>query len=138
MEIGTSFAALDLTSEERFVTLRKELGVTTFGLNQLNLMPGDASRIHRHRRQEEVYIVLEGELTLSVEGEEYTMPVGSAARVAPDARRQLINRGDIKLVFLALGGAEEHNGRDGEAFASWADEAPSEPRDVPFPERGSV
>jgi hypothetical protein len=36
-------------------------------------------------------------------------------------------------VLLALGGAAEHQGRDGEAFASWDDESPKSPQELPIP-----
>ena len=48
MESGVSYAALDTDTEERFVPLRRMLGVTTFGLNQIILRPGQRGRIHRH------------------------------------------------------------------------------------------
>lgn len=138
MENGVGYARLDDSSPERFVTLRKELGVTTFGLNQMLLRPGQASRIHRHARQEEVYVVLRGELTLLVEREERVLGAGEVVRVAPEVRRQLVNRGAELLVLLALGGAQPHDGRDGEAFGSWDVEEPAQPRDVPLPEDGSI
>jgi hypothetical protein len=37
------------------------------------------------------------------------------------------------LVLLALGGAAEHQGRDGEAFTSWDDESPVSPQELPMP-----
>src|SRR4051812_3609348 len=63
MESGVAFARLDPDAEERFLPLRRMLGVTSFGLNQILLRPGQRGRIHRHTRQEEVYIVLAGTLT---------------------------------------------------------------------------
>ncbi len=119
MEDGTTRARLEPESPERFVALRRELGVSTFGINQIVLQPGQRGRIHRHERQEEVYLVLEGELTLVVEGEETALARGELIRVAPALRRQLVNRGPQPVVLLALGGDGEHRGRDGEAFASW-------------------
>ncbi|HEX4107462.1 MAG TPA: cupin domain-containing protein, partial [Solirubrobacteraceae bacterium] len=99
------------------------------------LQPGQGHRIHRHQRQEEVYIVLEGELTLTIEGsEEHVVEPGSVVRVAPDLRRQLVNKGSERLLMVAIGGAEEHNGRDAEAFLSWEDTEPRSPADVPFPD----
>src|SRR4051795_13121700 len=83
METGVAFAALDPDHGERFLPLRRMLGVTSFGLNQLILRPGQRSRIHRHREQEEVYLVLAGTLTLSVEGSERELGQGELARVAP-------------------------------------------------------
>ena len=64
METGIAFAALDYGTGERFERLRQQLGVSTFGLNQIVLQPGQRGRIHRHARQEEVYLVLDGTLTL--------------------------------------------------------------------------
>jgi quercetin dioxygenase-like cupin family protein len=133
METGLSFADLDPESQERFVTLRRDLGVSTFGLNQIRLLPRQRGRIHRHARQEEVYLVLEGTLTLIVEGEEHVLQRGRLVRVAPDLRRQLVNAGNEPVLLIALGGAEEHVGRDGEAFSSWEDAEPAPPQQVPMP-----
>src|SRR3954451_7355529 len=130
MERGIARTRLDLDAAERFVPLRRQLGVTTFGLNQLVLQPGQRSRIHRHETQEEVYLVLDGTLTLLVEGEEQTLEQGDVIRVAPVLRRQLVNRGPGRLVLLALGGAGEHVGRDGEAFAAWDDERGVSPQQL--------
>jgi quercetin dioxygenase-like cupin family protein len=134
MESGIARTRLDLTTGERFVTLRRHLGVTSFGMNQLVLAPGQRGRIHRHAQQEEVYLVLEGTLTLLAEGEEHALARGELIRVAPDVRRQLVNRGPDRLVLLALGGAGEHAGRDAEAFTSWEDERGAPPQEVPLPE----
>ena len=124
---------LDPDHQERFLSLRRALGVTSFGMNQIVLQPGQRGRIHRHTRQEEVYLVLEGRLCLIVEGEESHVGEGELVRVAPSVRRQLVNRGPGRLVLLALGGAGEHQGRDGEAFASWTQAEGVNPQDLPLP-----
>jgi uncharacterized cupin superfamily protein len=134
MDAGIARSRLDPEVGERFVSLRRQLGVTTFGINQLVLQAGQRGRIHRHARQEEVYLVLEGRLTLLVEGEEHALERGELVRVAPELRRQLVNRGPARLVLLALGGAEEHVGRDGEAFASWDDERGLPPQQLALPD----
>jgi mannose-6-phosphate isomerase-like protein (cupin superfamily) len=133
MESGTARTRLDPDPGERFVALRRRLGVTSFGLNQIVLQPGERGRIHRHARQEEVYLVLEGTLTLVVEAEESELERGELVRVAPDLRRQLTNRRPERLVLLALGGDGEHEGRDGEAFTSWEDTTGAPPQEVPLP-----
>jgi uncharacterized cupin superfamily protein len=133
MEDGTSRTRLNPDCGERFLPLRRQLGVTSFGMNQLVLEPGQRGRIHRHRRQEEVYLVLEGKLTIALEGEETDLGSGELIRVAPLVRRQLINRGPGRVVLLAFGGAEEHQGRDGEAFGSWSDEQPLTPQELAMP-----
>ena len=136
MDEGVSYARIEFGDGERFATLRRELGVSGFGINALAFEPGQRGRIHRHERQEEVYVVLEGELTLAIESEERTLAPRELARVAPEVRRQLINQGSQRLVILALGGAAgEHAGRDGQAYESWdvpIDEG-RPPQEVPLP-----
>jgi uncharacterized cupin superfamily protein len=135
MEERTTRTTLDanLEPDQRFVPLRRQLGVSTFGLNLIILTPGQRGRIHRHGSQEEVYLVLDGELTLFIEGEESKLSEGELIRVAPDVRRQLLNRGPAELRLLALGGSNEHQGRDGEAFESWEDTEGAPPQEIPLP-----
>jgi uncharacterized cupin superfamily protein len=133
MEEGTARTKLDPDIEDRFVPLRRQLGVRSFGINQIVLQPGQRGRIHRHHRQEEVYLVLEGELSLVIEGEDSQLQQGELVRVAPALRRQLVNRGPGRVVLLALGGDGEHEGRDGEAFGSWEDKSGASPQEVPLP-----
>ena len=129
-----AFATLALTGDERFQSLRRELGVSSFGINLITLNPGERGRIHAHERQEEVYLVIEGELTLVVEGEEHALGRGRLARVGPSVRRQLVNKGPERLALLALGGSGEHTGRDGRAWESWDEEGEGRPpQDVPLP-----
>jgi mannose-6-phosphate isomerase-like protein (cupin superfamily) len=134
MEDGTARARLQDDAENRFIRLRAERGVTSFGLNQIVLHPGQRGRIHGHARQEEVYVVLAGTLSLVVEGEETTLERGDLIRVAPDVRRQLVNRGPGDLHLLAIGGAGEHEGRDGRAYSAWDDTEPVSPQEMPMPE----
>src|SRR5690242_11159871 len=133
METGVSYSKLDPEHEERFLSLRRELGVTTFGINQILLRPGQRGRIHLHHHQEEVFLVLGGTLTLGVEGEERDLTQGEIVRVAPNVKRQLVNRGSENCLILALGAANEHVGRDGEAFTSWDQETGAPPQEVPLP-----
>ena len=133
MEDGTTTTRLDPDVGERFLPLRRQLGVSSFGMNQIVLEPGQRGRIHRHLRQEEVYLVLDGRLTLVIESEPTELGEGELIRVGPRVRRQLVNYGPGRVVLLALGGAGEHQGRDGEAFASWADDSPTSPQDMPLP-----
>lgn len=133
MEDGVGFTQIDLDSGERFQALRRELGVSTFGLNLILLQPGQVGRIHRHEHQEEVYLVLDGELSLSIEGEEHVLGQGALARVAPSVRRQLVNRRPQRVVLLALGGATDHTGRDGVAYVDWDDSTGASPQEIPLP-----
>jgi mannose-6-phosphate isomerase-like protein (cupin superfamily) len=132
-EDGVRVTELVAEGEDRFQRLRRELGVTAFGLNLIRLRPRQRGRIHRHERQEEVYLVLEGTLTLEVEGEPRELGKGALARVPPAVRRRLSNRGEELLLLLAIGGAQPHEGRDGRAFTSWDDHEGAAPQDIPLP-----
>jgi uncharacterized cupin superfamily protein len=132
---GITFAGLDRDHGERFQALRRELGLSSFGMNLMVLQPRQQGRIHAHERQEEVYVVLEGELTVVVEQVAHVLGPNRVARVAPAVRRQLINAGSERVVLLALGGAGEHVGRDGIAWTSWVDDVPGRPpQEVPLPD----
>jgi mannose-6-phosphate isomerase-like protein (cupin superfamily) len=134
VEQGTARTRIPAEAPERFTPLRRELGVSSFGMNLITLQPRQRGRIHRHGHQEEVYLVLEGTLTLVIERDQSELGRGELVRVAPELRRQLVNRGPEPLVVLALGGSGEHAGRDGEAFESWDVESGAPPQDVPLPE----
>jgi uncharacterized cupin superfamily protein len=133
--MDVAFGRLDPDSGERFQRLRNDLGVSTFGMNLIVLQPRQRGRIHRHEVQEEDFLVLEGELTLGLDGEERVLGVSELVRVGPAVRRQLVNRGSARTVVLALGGSGEHMGRDGLAWESWDDDGPGRPpQEVPLPE----
>jgi mannose-6-phosphate isomerase-like protein (cupin superfamily) len=134
MEPDVTHAALDAETGERFQLLRRELGVTGFGINLIVLQPRERGRIHAHEHQEEVYLVLAGELTLGIEGEERVLAANEIVRVGPAVRRQLVNAGDTRLVLLALGGSGQHVGRDGKAWESWDEGGEGRPpQEVPLP-----
>lgn len=131
-----TFARLDPAPGERFLTLRRELGVESFGINLLVLQPRQRGRVHDHDLQEEVYVVIDGELTLLLGGgEEHRLARGAVARVPPGVRRQLANKGPEPAQVLALGGAGKHVGRDGKAWESFDEEGEGRaPQDTPLPD----
>ena len=99
------------------MALRRQLGVTSFGINQIVLQPGQRGRIHRHERQEEVYLVLDGEIEFRLgegEGETVTLGRGGVVRVAPATVRSLRNTAtDAEAVYFAVGAQGGYVGRDG-------------------------
>lgn len=127
-------ARLDAEPENRFARLGRELGLSALGFNVITLEPRQRLRIHVHADQEEVYAVLEGALTLVVEGEETTYATGDVVRVPPPLKRQIVNRGPDRLRLIAVGGAGEHERWDATAYRSWDNDEGGDPRDIPFPE----
>ncbi len=133
MSDDLSVTRLDLNPPDRFQSLRRELGVSTFGLNLIVLRPGQRGRIHTHERQEEVFLVIAGRLSVLTGAEERDLEQGELIRIAPHVRRQLVNRGPDDVAVLAMGSANPHEGRDGRAYDTWEDTDGRAPQDVPLP-----
>jgi uncharacterized cupin superfamily protein len=134
-DVDVNRAKIDLESVGEFQRLRRDLGVETFGINALVLRPGQRMRVHIHQKQEEVYLVLEGELNLVVEGEGVKLRTGDLARVGPSTRRQLTNPTQERVVLLALGGSGKHETRDALAWTNWEETGDGKPpQEVPLPE----
>jgi mannose-6-phosphate isomerase-like protein (cupin superfamily) len=135
-DTGFTRTSLTLDGGERFVSLRRPLELSGIGMNLIILAAGQRGRVHDHERQEEVYLVWEGTLTLIVERESHDLGPGELARVGPGVRRQLVNRGPARCAIVALGATPgAHEGRDGLAWASWDDtQPPRTPQDVPLPD----
>lgn len=135
-ERGVGRERIDNSETERFRSLRKPLGLTSFGLNQMTMLPGQRGRIHRHEHQEEVFLVLEGTLTVELEGarEPLELDAGELLRIAPELKRQLSNQGSETVQLIAIGGYGNHEGRDGIAFTDWDQLHGAPPQEVPLPE----
>ena len=135
-DTGFTRTAITTDGDERFVSLRRPLETSGIGMNLIILTPGQRGRVHDHTRQEEVYLVWEGVLTLIVEGEPHDLARGELARVGPGVRRQIVNLGPERVTIVALGATPgSHEGRDGVAWASWDDSGPgAAPQEVPLPE----
>jgi mannose-6-phosphate isomerase-like protein (cupin superfamily) len=83
--------------------LRDELGCEHHGLTVVDAEPGWEGPEHDHDEDhEEVYFLVEGEATITVDGEEVAMETGDAVRVSPAATRQLTN-GDTQSQFVITG-----------------------------------
>jgi uncharacterized cupin superfamily protein len=132
---GITFATIDRESVERYQSLRRSLQATNLGINVMVLAPGQRARIHAHDHQEEIYLILEGQLTLVVEGVEHVLGPDQLARVASATRRQLANAGTQRVVLIALGASGEHAGRDARAWRSWQEDGPGlPPQEVALPD----
>jgi uncharacterized cupin superfamily protein len=90
----------------RFRPARQALGVTSWGMNVLELDPGCSGypeHDHESEGHEEVYLVLRGSIVLQTDGNERTLSQGDFVRVAPETRRKFVTR-EQGATILALGG----------------------------------
>jgi uncharacterized cupin superfamily protein len=114
---GWAIATLDGLGEgPGFRKVREPLGVTEFGVNAIVLPPAYTSRRHFHERQQELYLVLEGEIEFELGEERHTLGPGGLARVDPPTVRSLRNTSETEeAVYFCVGGRGGYVGRDGQA-----------------------
>ena len=100
----------DLGEGPGFRKVRAQLGVTAFGVNAVVIPPGYTTGRHYHDRQQELYLVLDGEI-------EFEFGEGGVARVDPATHRRLRNTSDTDdAVYFCVGGDGGYVGRDGHAL----------------------
>lgn len=87
--------------------LAKQLGARQLGARLWRLRPGQASTKHRHRSQEELYVLLEGKGRVRVGGELLTLEPLSAVAIEPGTVRQLFNDTDGEQLWLVVGAPPE-------------------------------
>ena len=114
---GYAVADLDQLGEGYgFRKIRRELGVSAFGINALVLPPGYETGVHYHEQQEELYFVHRGEVEFRFgDGSRHVLGPGGLARVDPGTHRALRNTGDTDAVVVVAGGKDGYVGRDGQA-----------------------
>jgi (S)-ureidoglycine aminohydrolase len=80
---------------EVWVLVRKSLGVSSFGVNLVELPAGGGIPEHDEtgRDQEEIFYVVAGSPTLVVDGTDHPLRPGSCARLDPELRRTVRNDG---------------------------------------------
>ncbi len=84
--------------------LRDELDTENLGVTVLDADPGWEGKTHDHADEghEEVYLLVEGAATVSVDGESVVLDPGDAVRVPPGSTRQIRN-GDTESKFVIAG-----------------------------------
>ena len=112
---GYALAHLDDLGEGYgFRKIRKELGVTAFGINAIVLPPGYATGRHYHDEQEETYFVHTGQVEFEFgDGSTHVLGPGGVVRVDAATVRRMRNVGDEDAIYVIAGGKDGYVGRDG-------------------------
>ncbi|HEU4943693.1 MAG TPA: cupin domain-containing protein [Solirubrobacterales bacterium] len=84
---------------------RKALGESAFGFTLVEIAPGGQIPEHDEAQsgQHELYIVLEGEATLRIAGEDHPAPAGTYASIEPPVSRTIVNRSDGPVTAFLIG-----------------------------------
>ncbi|HEY5976584.1 MAG TPA: cupin domain-containing protein [Solirubrobacterales bacterium] len=113
---GYAVAQLDGLGEgPGFRKIRKELGVTAFGVNAIVLPPTYETGSHYHDEQEELYFLHSGEIQFTFgDGTTQKLTAGGLAWVDAPTHRKVKNLSDTEeAVYVVVGGKDGYVGRDG-------------------------
>jgi uncharacterized cupin superfamily protein len=88
----------------RWQLVRRGLGVQSFGLNVVEIEQGYSIPEHNEieRDQEEVFIILEGEAVMVIDGADHPAPAGTFVRVAPTLVRTVRNDNEQPVTLLIV------------------------------------
>jgi quercetin dioxygenase-like cupin family protein len=99
------FESMEGSGDASWKLARKALGTSAFGFNLVELAPGGQIPEHDEAGsgQVELYVILEGEAVLRIEGEDHLAPAGTFASIDPPASRTILNRSDAKVTAMLIG-----------------------------------
>jgi len=99
------FESMEGSGDATWKLARKALGTSAFGFNVVEIEPGGQIPEHDEAGsgQVELYVILEGEAVLRIEGEDHPAPAGTFASIEPPASRTILNRSDSTVSALLIG-----------------------------------
>jgi len=94
----------DLEQTGNWTLVRRSLGCRSFGVNIVEIAPGDAIPEHdeTERDQEELFFVISGSPVLVIDGEDHPARPGAFARIDPAHRRTVRNDGSESSSVLIV------------------------------------
>ena len=99
------FERMEGSGECTWLLARKALGTGAFGYNLVEIAPGGQIPEHDESGsgQVELYVILEGEAVLRLDGEDHAAPAGTFASIEPAAGRTILNRSEGTVVAMLIG-----------------------------------
>ena len=99
------FESMEGSGDCTWMLARKALGTSAFGFNLVEVGPGGQIPEHAETEsgQVELYVILEGEAVLRIEGEDHSAPAGTFASIEPPASRTILNRSDGPVTAMLIG-----------------------------------
>lgn len=92
----------DLERNGNWLLARRSLGLRSFGMNLVEIAPGEQIPEHDEtgRDQEEVFLILEGSPSMLIDGMTHATPAGTLVRLDPEPKRTVVNTGDEPALVL--------------------------------------
>ena len=97
-----NYQKLNVTGTER-VELHDKIGLTGAEIS-VNVLPAGACVpfVHAHKQNEEIYIVLEGNGKMVLDGESVELSANDYLRVSPAAKRQIFAAQDSAIKYVCI------------------------------------
>ena len=103
-----TFMPLSKVKEKEF--LSRPLGCKGVGFSFVRCKSGEgANYVHRHKVQEEVFLTVQGNGTIILDGKRIAMPEGTIVRVGPAVYRAIGNDSNKDVVYMILGAIPPKN-----------------------------
>lgn len=99
------FEAMEGSGDSTWRLARKALGTSAFGFNLVEIGPGGQIPEHDEAQsgQHELYVILEGEATLRIDGEDHAAPAGTFASIEPAVSRTILNPSEGPVTAMLIG-----------------------------------
>jgi len=99
------FERMEGSGECTWLLARKGLDTQAFGYNLVEIAPGGQIPEHDEAEsgQVELYVILNGEAVMRLDGEDHPAPAGTFASIEPAAKRMILNRSDGKVTAMLIG-----------------------------------
>lgn len=97
-----NFKKVSVSGTDR-VELHDKLGLTGAEIS-VNVLPAGAKVpfVHAHKKNEEIYVILQGEGVMTIDGTEVPLRENDYLSILPGAKRQLAASGSDPLKYLCI------------------------------------
>jgi uncharacterized cupin superfamily protein len=99
------FEEMEGSGDATWMLARKALGTSSFGFNLVKIAPGGQIPEHDHAEngEDELYVILDGEGVIRIDGEDHPAPAGTFASIDPPVSRTILNRSEAPVTALLIG-----------------------------------
>ncbi|HEU5105797.1 MAG TPA: cupin domain-containing protein [Solirubrobacterales bacterium] len=99
------FERMEGSGDCTWLLARKGLDTKAFGYNLVEIAPGGQIPEHDEAQsgQVELYVILEGEAVMRLDGEDHPAPAGTFASIEPAATRTILNRSEGTVTAMLIG-----------------------------------
>ena len=121
---GYRKTSLDLENLPNWLThLKKDIELSAIGITVIRLPAGKGyTFMHQHKEQEEVYMVLDGNGIIHIDGDDIPLVKGDFINVFPQSKRALKANEDTDLIYICVGAVKSDKYSDNKSTQTLIDD----------------